>query len=248
MAKYKKSEETRKRIIDTAAVLFLEKGYTETSIKEICEQAGVSISRVNYHFVSKASLAEHICRAFLFNFYDQIKNVIGNTRQYSLVTEMIQLRFFVRLFTNNGEPRNYQRFYQDVANEGIWAKAFRVFALWRFETVMASVYGQKNPISKDLIELYAKVFSVSLPALLSTHGEDRMKVRTREEIDRLEDVYSRLFMQMLDIPHDVQDAIMERARTYSHAMRLEINQLTDVRIHWDIQDNLPSAEVLSDAN
>ena len=48
------SDEVRRKIIDTASILYAKKGYTATSIEEISEMAGVSLP-VTYHYVKKKS-------------------------------------------------------------------------------------------------------------------------------------------------------------------------------------------------
>jgi len=48
------SDRVRKKIIDTASILYAKKGFTATSIEEISERAGVSLP-VTYHYVKKKS-------------------------------------------------------------------------------------------------------------------------------------------------------------------------------------------------
>ena len=47
---------TRQRLLESAAAIFTEKGYANTSVAEICERAGANIASVNYHFRSKDAL------------------------------------------------------------------------------------------------------------------------------------------------------------------------------------------------
>ncbi|MFC0710806.1 TetR/AcrR family transcriptional regulator [Azorhizophilus paspali] len=47
---------TRIEIIETAGRLFAERGYLGTTSKSICEQAGVNIAAINYHFGSRDGL------------------------------------------------------------------------------------------------------------------------------------------------------------------------------------------------
>ena len=48
--------ETKERIIQAAGPLFAHNGYDGTTSKEICQQAGVNIAAVNYHFGSRDGL------------------------------------------------------------------------------------------------------------------------------------------------------------------------------------------------
>lgn len=48
--------DTKKRIVETAGNIFAEFGFQNTTIREICRQAGVNIAAINYHFGDKKSL------------------------------------------------------------------------------------------------------------------------------------------------------------------------------------------------
>ncbi len=58
---------TRQNLLDSAAVLFTEKGYAGTSVAEICDSARANIASVNYHFGSK----EALYRSVIGYTYDQ---------------------------------------------------------------------------------------------------------------------------------------------------------------------------------
>ena len=53
---------TRQNLLDSAAVLFSEKGYGNTSVADICKLAGANIAAVNYHFQSKELLYREVLR------------------------------------------------------------------------------------------------------------------------------------------------------------------------------------------
>jgi TetR/AcrR family transcriptional regulator, regulator of cefoperazone and chloramphenicol sensitivity len=48
--------DTKKRIIETAGNIFAELGFQNTTVREICRQAGVNIAAINYHFGDKKGL------------------------------------------------------------------------------------------------------------------------------------------------------------------------------------------------
>src|SRR5690242_12247056 len=60
VAKTRKSEETRARIVEAALALFLERGYQDTTMRAIADRAGVAVSNAYYYFASK----EHLIQAF----------------------------------------------------------------------------------------------------------------------------------------------------------------------------------------
>ena len=73
------SDKVRKKIIDTASALYVQKGFTATSIEEISEKAGVSLP-VTYHYVKKKSeimkmIMEDALYAFQENLVKEIEGV-----------------------------------------------------------------------------------------------------------------------------------------------------------------------------
>lgn len=50
------ADTTRKKILKSAEVLFAEKGFASTTLRDVTEHAGVNVAAVNYHFGSKESL------------------------------------------------------------------------------------------------------------------------------------------------------------------------------------------------
>ena len=61
-------EETKKRIFATAAELFAQRGYHNTSAKDICSAAGVNAAAINYHFNGKDGLYEQVFSAAIEHF------------------------------------------------------------------------------------------------------------------------------------------------------------------------------------
>ena len=54
--------ETRKRVLTAACAVFVEKGFRDATIAEICDRAGTNTASVNYHFRDKESLYVEVWR------------------------------------------------------------------------------------------------------------------------------------------------------------------------------------------
>lgn len=50
------SDDTRERILESAGQLFAEQGFAATTVRTICQKAGVNLAAVNYHFRDKRRL------------------------------------------------------------------------------------------------------------------------------------------------------------------------------------------------
>ena len=60
-----KRELTRQQMLDAARVLFIERGYENTSLEDISEKANVSKGTFYYHFESKEDLVVHLRRSLV---------------------------------------------------------------------------------------------------------------------------------------------------------------------------------------
>src|SRR5262245_10671376 len=50
------SDDTEKRLLESAGQIFAEKGFKETTVREICQHAGANVAAVNYYFRDKERL------------------------------------------------------------------------------------------------------------------------------------------------------------------------------------------------
>lgn len=57
---YEKSEETRARIVEAAYRLFIEGGYSATSMRDIGQRAGVTVGAIYNHFATKESIWQEV--------------------------------------------------------------------------------------------------------------------------------------------------------------------------------------------
>jgi AcrR family transcriptional regulator len=65
MAVQARSEQTRRRILDAARLLMVERGPGAVSHRSVSERAGVSLGAITYHFGTKADLLDHVHREHL---------------------------------------------------------------------------------------------------------------------------------------------------------------------------------------
>ena len=69
MAERTTRKATRERLIKAAGELFAEKGFKETTIRDISVQAGANVAAVNYYFRDKESLYEDVVLYILKNMH-----------------------------------------------------------------------------------------------------------------------------------------------------------------------------------
>jgi AcrR family transcriptional regulator len=72
-----RTEATSERIRSVAAELFAEKGYGETSLREIAERLGITKAALYYHYPSK----EQLLQAIVQPFFDDIRVLVAHAEQ-----------------------------------------------------------------------------------------------------------------------------------------------------------------------
>ncbi|WP_163557461.1 TetR/AcrR family transcriptional regulator [Halomonas sp. NO4] len=68
--------DTVTRILDTAEVLFAERGFAETSLRTITSKARVNLAAVNYHFGSKKALIQAVFARYLDPFTERFHGAL----------------------------------------------------------------------------------------------------------------------------------------------------------------------------
>ena len=96
------SDKVRKKIIDVASALYVEKGFTATSIEEISEKAGVSLP-VTYHYVKKKSgimklIMEDALNTFRENLTRELKGIHDSEEKLAVAVIL-----YFRIMDDQGE-------------------------------------------------------------------------------------------------------------------------------------------------
>jgi AcrR family transcriptional regulator len=87
--------ETRQRLIEVAARMFAERGFSKVTVREICKRARANVAAINYHFGGKKGLYDEIVQS-------AIRTMHGTTEAIQQAGEgqpaEEQLRIFVSIF------------------------------------------------------------------------------------------------------------------------------------------------------
>lgn len=89
--------ETKAKIINTARILFADRGYEGTSVREIARTAEVNVASLNYHFASKENLFLEILKSGYIECSEQMR-VLLEKNQGDLENTMVD---FFRYFIEN---------------------------------------------------------------------------------------------------------------------------------------------------
>jgi AcrR family transcriptional regulator len=83
--KIKRSEQTRRRILDAAALWLNKKGLAVTSLQDLADEVGLQTASLYYHFPSKDALIEEVLHKGIEIVYDDVRralDALGPTATY----------------------------------------------------------------------------------------------------------------------------------------------------------------------
>jgi AcrR family transcriptional regulator len=113
----KNANDTRRgKILLTAARLFIEQGYESTSMRQIAEGAGVSLSLANYHFGSKRNIGVRLIRGHLRTMQPYVS-------EYTRHDERLFAATLLRLNYNLMSRPQIRQFYIDTLVNDIYLDA-----------------------------------------------------------------------------------------------------------------------------
>jgi AcrR family transcriptional regulator len=190
-----KGDQTRALILDTALAMFRERGYDQTTMRAIAQQAGVSLGNAYYYFRSK----EHLIQAFYQSLHDDHlavalpaleKTETLKARLLAVVRLKIETmkpyhQFAGVLFKTAADPQSPLNPFADEANP------VRMASIKLFEKV---VEGSTARIPKDLkaeLPYLLWVFHMGI-ILFWIHDRSPKHRRTNRLIDHTVELVDRL--------------------------------------------------------
>ena len=130
---------TRAKILDAAGRLFAEKGFAHTTNRAVCEEAGVDLAAINYHFESRDGLYRAVLlegHARLVSLEDlrdiQAKPVTAQAKLEAILDIFVEVSLAERLWPVRVLARELLSptpFLRDLFSEGILPKAQIVLGL-----------------------------------------------------------------------------------------------------------------------
>ncbi|MFA0815281.1 MAG: TetR/AcrR family transcriptional regulator [Anaerofustis sp.] len=219
---YQKSNETKQKILASAAKLFYERGYRETTVRDIVTDADVSLSRLNYHFASKADLAGVICRTFLGNLNSEITWLITPYTDELMLRDSIHIGCWAMIFFSNEQC---MEFYYELAKEDVLRQNL-------IESDYQHFLEQTDYLNLGLppekVRGYAHIFVAVIIELVVAKREEDLKLSVREIVD----LYNELHLKLLEIEPGRRSTLIAEADRYMAHIRYEIHDLMNLTLYY----------------
>lgn len=198
----KKGSATRRRIMDAAEHLVLEKGFSATSIDSIQEQADISRGTFFYHFSSKDDLSKAIIRRYAEVDFETVNAMMS--RAEKLMTDALgQLILFISL-------------HEEMFEQMTRTFPGCLFASYAYE---ASLFDEETEgIVIDSLEHWRKLVGSKVQQVLDDH-DNPPDIKPEQIADYMYSVLQGAFI--LSRLYDDNNIIV----TQLHLLRLSIEKL-----------------------
>ncbi len=221
MGIYKKSEETKEKILSAATKMFYSQGYEATTVRDIAAASGVSFSRINYHFDNKAELAGIICREFLVKLNQEVTRcvepLITNDK---ILRDSTHIRLWGMIFLEDNQAR---RFYYEMICENI---LFKNLIESDYRHFLEQAHYLKLDVTDRILRSYARIFVESMLTLIKGKVENDLNMSITEILD----TYNMLHLKLLDLPQDKRSEIIKKAGEITEHMTFEISNMSDIHL------------------
>ncbi len=104
---YRKSTETRERILEAAASLFAERGYYEVGVGDIAAAAGIGRASVYYHFEDKEKIARALFDSIVARIQEAADQAVGRAGDILLHTLVSYILIFRHIALNKATQAVY---------------------------------------------------------------------------------------------------------------------------------------------
>ena len=103
------------QILEVAEILFAEKGFDGTSIRNIAKLAKINIAMVSYYFGSKERLLESLIVYRTSDLKNQLDSLLQEDLSYTSI-ESIIIEVFIEFYTLNLPPKKEIKIFRVTLN------------------------------------------------------------------------------------------------------------------------------------
>ena len=226
MTGYIIGDSSRDIILNVSKAMFYKYGYSRTSIREICRRGDVSNSRVNYHFESKANLANIIAEDFLVRLNKAITKAISD--KFTCDDKLIlKLCCDNRLISLVYENKNLRVFFREISMTG---QFYRMYLLLRSDEMYRELNSKRgNVFTEREIIGYSAIYSNALSGLFSNIPDE---IRDLKDCDYYTETYEKLFVKLIDMPRTEQDRLVEMVNKCVEDMVIDITDFDNFKVYY----------------
>lgn len=201
-----KKNTSKQKVLDAAALLFFQKGFHGTSVRDIAEEASVNVSLISYYFKSKQGLFESSVTEYYENYLYEIEETL---KKLSEQPALIQLKELIDVIIQYKQS-NLQlsaTIYRELSLNSVFAKEMIVTYLAKenhfISTLLFNSLKKEHLKDKQFLLMQLKGMLIT-PYIL--YNEWKYQVIDKHSHDYFAKNYSNTIKKWLDyVVDDIND-------------------------------------------
>ena len=220
VAKTNRSDQTKKKIINAAIKLIEENGYSHVSIRDICKESGVSLSRINYHFGNKDNLAVELAIQIPLKINDEInRRHPGYNAPRSMESDLAFIMLMIKVLLSEGENiEKYRELYsQDAVLEHISESSRFSYQDYYSEEFRKS-------LTPQMLIIISSACAQCMATILKKGNLSTMQ----NNIENTTSAVCEFIMNLVKIPKTEQEQIMKKTHELVDDIKFEVEGITEI--------------------
>ena len=195
MGNYKNGIETKTALYNSARSCFYEKGYFNTSIRDIVDKANSRLGLFSYHFESKEAAAVMVFREYISNVGNTIQEALGSLMDGNdlLLSDMLNYRgYFTGLLRNE----NISRFYVELTTTECYLEQNFRYKEYFFQRLCSpQLVLNKHWRNDEMGHLFISLTAGMEIQMCRDYRNGRIRVPLEDALDAYFDTYYSLLIQ-----------------------------------------------------
>lgn len=167
---------SKQKVIDAASLLFFQKGFHGTSVRDIAEEASVNVSLISYYFKSKQGLLEYAITQYYETYLQELEQSIQQTASFTYLEQLKKLIFAIIQYKQEHLQLTCT-IHRELSLDSVFVREMTVTYLAKenhfISTLFYSILKKEDMLDKEFLLMQLKGMLVT-PYLL--HNEWKYQV------------------------------------------------------------------------
>ncbi|MFZ3578231.1 forespore capture DNA-binding protein RefZ [Virgibacillus sp. DJP39] len=181
-----KNNPTKKKVIDAASLLFFQKGFHGTSVRDIADKASVNVSLISYYYKSKQGLLEHAVTSYYESYLNKMEEILIDSETEAPIDKLkLLIQAIIHYKQNNHQFSCF--IHRELSIDTVFVREMAVTYLAKENYFISNIFfdsfpqGHKNNTEHQFMLMQLKGMLIT-PYLLQNEWKDQVAGKTSHDL------------------------------------------------------------------
>lgn len=198
MAKNSMGLKTKDKILNSAQLIFNEKGYEHTSVEEIAKHAGITKAMIYYHFNNKENIMLQLIKRLLSSIKEDLHAQVSTDKRTNSILMEEHIKNMIHLWKDNKEIGAFI-VTKALKNPKLFTKLQEIVEPFYNEVIKNNSKEESDINYKQNSEKYFKLFFFNtLPMILYPLFTDNFNIKYNMSNEKMNEIFTDNFIEILN--------------------------------------------------